>query len=193
MKHLLLNLILVISTLNVNASIIDPKLTPSDAQSFNLYFGDWNADQVKVQIFTETSVEIMSEMIDLNDIKARKYNLKNLPLGSYTVVVSSDLRSIEHPLTLNRNSVAIDYSKIEKSFKPVFNISDNYVDINFLNLESNTIVKIRDNNGNELITKSYNPRKAITQRFDITELPAGKYFISVNTADNYYSKPFVVK
>ncbi len=193
MKHLLLNLILVVTTFSAHATIIDPKLTPSDAQSFNLYFEDWNAEEVKVQILNDASIEIMSETIDLNNTNARKYNLKNLPLGSYTVIVSNKLKSIEHPLTLNRNSVEFDYHNIVKNYKPVFNTTDEYIDINFLNLDSETKLTIRDINGNVLVSKNYEQSKAITQRFDMSALPKGTYYIAVNTVESYYSKPFTVR
>ena len=90
MKTQILILIVSALTLSVFASG-NPTMMAEKSKSLVVETSLWKSDKVNIQIKEASGVTILDETVK-NTKNLRKYNLKNLPEGNYTLEISNDLK-----------------------------------------------------------------------------------------------------
>lgn len=189
MKHIILNIALILFVaLNTATASNDPKFVTNETKTFSLLLNEWKGSDVEVKIVDNEGTTVMTEILTLSEMSVRKYNLKNLEKGSYTVKVSNDYKKMIQPIVLDENKVMINKYDAIISYKPVINITDRTVDLNFLALGKNATVTFTDASNQVLKSMNYKNETKILQRFNIEKLTSGVYYINVSTKDDSFSR-----
>jgi len=83
-----------------------------------------------------------------DNINHRKYDLRNLPRGSYSVTVHYDNVIKIQKIKKQFSGIEIDIDNVQTIFKPTFVENSDYLDLNILSLCKQRIsLKIGDNEG----------------------------------------------
>ena len=189
MKSIILNLALIlIVAVNTAQASNDPRFVTNETKTFRLLLNEWKGSDVEVKIVDNHGIIVMSEVLTMSENPVRKYNLKNLEEGSYTVRVSNAYKKMVQPVELDENKVVINKNEAIITYKPVINISDRTVDLNFLTLGENANVTFTDASNQVLKSMDYKNETKIIQRFNIEKLESGVYYINVSTRDGSFSK-----
>lgn len=189
MKNSILTLTLaLIASIGTLCAATFPKFIAEDSRSFNLDLSDWKTQEVEVRIADETGVIVMTEMISVDKIGIRKYNLKNLATGKYIVTVSDQYRKVMQPIMLDTKNVLIDTANARITYKPIITVSNSKVDVNYLVLGKDVSIEFLNNDYDVLDVKSYQNVKILNKRFDLSGLADGTYYININTDNGSYSQ-----
>lgn len=146
----------------------------------------WKSDIVNIEITNADGKLIYDNELSMS--KAKKFNFQELANGEYTVAISDDYKITIQNFVLNDRKIEL-LEDVEVRYKPIITLQDEYVDVNFMNTAGNTRIEMRDSNNNVFNIKT-NDKTVINKRFDISELPSGKYRIYVNTDTDSYWKSF---
>ena len=187
MKKRILNLI--VALVFVSASIFannNPSITTVDANSFIVDTKEWKSEFISIEIRNDERAVIFTEKY--STIKGKKFSFENLPNGQYSIILSDEYKSTEQFFTLNSNKVVVQ-PNIVTVFKPVININEDFIDLNYLAPGKNTSVSISDEN-NTFFNIKIEDKKNINKRFDTSNLPRGEYTVSVYSKNSSYSKTF---
>lgn len=157
-----------------------------DAQSLIVDTKNWNSESVSVEIRDAEGVLLFKD--DFKNQQRKRLNLKRLPQGVYSIVLSNDMKSTTQFFTV-RAKKAIELSEIHTDYKPFISISDEYIDLNYMALDKNTSVSINGLN-DQIFTMTIENEKSVNKRFDIQRLPAGTYTFNVSSDNESYSKIF---
>ena len=74
-------------------------------------------------------------------------------------------------------------------FKPVIEVTENYIDLIDLSNSNFISVSVYCNN-NKIFNVAYDNQSALNKRFDTSELPKGSYTFNVSSGSTTYSKRF---
>ena len=74
-------------------------------------------------------------------------------------------------------------------FKPVIEVTENYIDLIDLSNSNFISVSVYCNN-NKIFNVAYDNQRALNKRFDTSELPKGSYTFNVSSGSTTYSKRF---
>ena len=186
MKKRVLNLFvaLVLSSASIFAS--NTPATIVDAKSLIADTKEWKSEFISIEIRNDERAVIFEETYSTQ--KGKKLSFENLPNGQYSIVLSYDYKSTEQFFTLNSNKVTVQPNTVTV-FKPIININEDYIDLNYLAPGKNTLVSISDDN-NTFFNINIEDKKNINKRFDTSELPRGRYTINVYSKNSSYSKTF---
>ena len=187
MKKRILNVFIAV-TFSLVASFAGntPSVSSIEGQSLIIDTKDWKSNSVSVEIRDNKGDLIFEDSFTAQTRK--KLNLKRLPKGEYTLVMSSEMKETRQVFTLGENETIV-LSEMTTTYKPVININDQYVDLNYMAPDNTTSISIYGYN-DEIFTMSIEDQKSISKRFDIQRLPAGTYTFNVSSNHESYSKVF---
>jgi hypothetical protein len=181
-SSLILGMLMVVTT---SFSAGNP--TNERSKSLTVETSAWKADMVHIAIRETGGSVIMEETVSTrNDF--RKYNLKNLPAGLYTLEISDDLKISAQSFKITNNSVEME-PETSVTYKPVITWSENNLDINFLACGKRTFVQVSDNAGKVVYAETVKV-PAIHRRYNTSDLAAGSYTVTVYNSDISVSKEF---
>lgn len=188
MKNQIINTLIavVFSVVSVFATSTIPSITSNGTKSFVIDSKVWKSNSVEVLIQDKYGITLYSKTQTLETSKT--YNLENLKAGDYTITISNDIKSVENNITITKDGLIIDFNA-NTTFKPVFNILENNVDINFLSTGSDTDIYIRKDE-QTLHHSSIKDALTINKRFDISNLPAGSYSVIVSNNNGSFVQNF---
>ncbi len=185
MKSIILSLVLAF-TLGVSKAATLPTIKEDVNKSFVLNLKDWNKSDLEVSIISEDGLTIFSET--LKEFKpSRKYNLKYLTAGNYSIKLSDDYKIITYTINVNNSDVVINEDE-KVVFRPFIKYSKDAIDINVLALGNEVNISLIDANGNEIFNEKRENEKTIAKRLNISELRSGEYSVSVKVNDFWYSQ-----
>lgn len=129
---------------------------------------------VNVSILDLNGNTIFSESLN-NKAKSRRYNLRKLPTGTYTVIVE-DLNKVSYQkVYVSKKSLLAD-DNIEEITMPALLNNGNKWSLSGMSTKYNGRIIIFDEDGNEIFTE--NISKAMTSRsFNVEKLKAGQYSV----------------
>lgn len=175
MKTQILILIVSVFSLSVFASgnsTIDAEKSKSLVVETSL----WKSDKVNIQIKEASGVVILDETVK-NTKNLRKYNLKNLPEGVYTLELSNDLKITTQEFTINAKSVVLS-TEIKTVYKPVVIWNEAGFDVNLMTLGNTAFINIQDKDNNIVFAEKL-VTPAVHKRYDISALASGEYTVTV--------------
>lgn len=172
--------ILVFSIFSLSLSALgNPSVFAEKNKSLIVQTNTWKSTKVNVQIKEASGVTILEETIKSAKV-GRKYNLKNLPDGVYTLEMSDDLKITSQDFYINNNEVVLS-SDINTIYKPFILVGKNNVDVNLMTLGQSALLNITDKENNIVFAQKLDTT-AVHKRFDVSSLEGGTY--SVNIAMN---------
>lgn len=188
MKNQIINTLLAVifTSFAAFASSSEPSISTDGTKSFIIDNKIWKSETVNVNIEDENGIVIFSEEQDLSTSK--RFNLTKLESGNYTVTISNDLKIVKNNITITEKKMMIGLDA-HTSYKPVFQISNDAIDINFLAENAKTKIYIQDTE-NTLYSSSTSDEMSINKRYNISALPSGIYSIVVSTTNGIFTKEF---
>jgi len=186
MKNLIFNTLIAVlfSTISLTAST--PAIIIDGSKSFVVDANNWKSSTVDVRIKNENGITFFTDQQVLTTSK--RYSLENLDAGNYTVTISNDIKIVENKITISNDGLILDF-QANTIFKPVFNINDDIIDINYLTEGLDTKIYFQDNENTIFRTKLVNAT-SVNKRFNISNLPSGDYSITVSNKNGSFFKTF---
>ncbi len=150
---------------------------------FELEFGT-EASIVKL---TDGHSNIIYQERISNESYAKRFNLKDLELGTYYFSVENSLKNVVYTLNVERTGVKI-VKKEDNTTKPVFRKVGDKVYVNLLNQDLNKVdIKVVNGNNMAIYNESFNDSLTVGKVFSFEKANADNYIIVVNDGnDSYY-------
>lgn len=161
-----------ISALNNKSLIVDTK--------------EWKAEFVNIEIRNEEGVIIYNDKLSTQH--GKKFSFENLPTGTYAIVLSDNLKSTRQMFEINYGTLEVS-PEVVTTYKPVVNITNDFIDLNYLASDKKTYVTIYDEN-NSIFNVTFVDNNNINKRFDTSNLPQGTYTFNVSSVNTSYSTTF---
>ncbi len=195
MKKLILSALVV---LTVAATALAGNVAPSfkvteisDAKKVNLEVVS-GGSTVNMQIVDDENVVLFDETVENSFLKT--LNLENLPIGAYTLIVTTPTRIYQQPLQVKEKTVEVNTSHRKEYFLPVVRMQKNHVDVSVLNQTlGNVEVAILDENGDELFTETFRNQLKVERRYDVSNLEKGTYIVRMKTPAKTIYEELIVK
>ncbi|SKB53638.1 hypothetical protein [Maribacter arcticus] len=165
----------------------EPKISlahGNDAKSFIVKL-DSQAQDSKIKLIDDNEQTIYSEnILDANYTK--KFNFKNLAIGTYYFSVENALSSVVYTLTINDKNVSIANTN-ESTNKPIFRKTDNKVFVNLFNADQQKVdITIIDSEEMVVFKESAKDELIIGKIFNFKKALKGTYTIRVNDGEDTY-------
>jgi hypothetical protein len=144
---------------------------------------------------TDLSAMVLMEVeTGANTKFAKLLNLTSLPDGTYHIVVEGSQRKMVQPIVLSKTGVSIDDYRKRIYYKPYVNITDTFIDVSLYNGRIATVSIAILNKYDEVVyEETLENIITVQRRYDMEDLPFGKYTIKVATQDDTYSQTFVAR
>lgn len=147
--------------------------------------------QVQVSIKDAQGSTVFEETVLPPQINHRKYNLKLLPTGTYTLHIEYDNVIKIKKVIKKFNNVDLASGNFQTIYKPTFNVHSNYVDLTMKRSDNQKIsIEIRDTNGNTIFTEKEQPQGSILKRFNLSQLEEGAYNFYIEVNGIIFNKEF---
>lgn len=170
-------LILIVSVLSLSAFASgNPTVLTEKSKSLVVETSLWKSDKVNIQIKEASGVVILDETVK-NTKNLRKYNLKNLPEGQYSLEVSNEMKITLQEFSIISNKVILS-SEIKTIYKPVIIWNNNGFDVNLMTLGNTAFINIQDKDNNIVFAEKL-VTPAVHKRYDISSLASGEYTVTV--------------
>jgi glucuronoarabinoxylan endo-1,4-beta-xylanase len=187
--RLALSLVLFVSTFSINANNPTPSVIMTDAPSeikvmavnktLFVKVAIPQIEDVTISIETAEGAIIYNETVNVVDAFTKRYNLRELAIGNYKLVIKRKRSKTVQPLTIGVNSISVEEAKREVLPLPTVVQVGSFVNVNIpTKLANDVTVRIYDNLGVTLMEKTYS--KVGLRRYDLSKLPSGVYFVEVD-------------
>jgi hypothetical protein len=193
MKSIIRNLsvaaaiLLAVSTTYANTN---PTISLDQGKTLVVNLNDWANSDVEITIEDLYGQVLHTDKFKNGSTPGRKYNLKNLPFGSYNLIIESNTKKAIQSIRVDSNSISMEILNSLLVYKPGVVIKEEAIELNQLTLGSELSVSISGAKGT-FFTKSYANQSTVNKKFDITGLPKGDYVFTVENNNEYYTFPFV--
>ena len=125
---------------------------------------------------------------------AKVFNLSELPSGDYFLTVRTSLRETVQPIALTKTEVLVYPERKREFYSPVIRVEKQHVDVSLFNGRiGNVTVNILDNNNERVFQEKLENVLVVEKRYNLNQLPWGRYTIEVVTGSNTYYKAFSVR
>lgn len=125
---------------------------------------------------------------------AKVFNLGELPSGDYFLTVRTSLRETVQPIALTKTEVLVYPERKREFYSPVIRVEKQHVDVSLFNGRiGNVTVNILDNNNAQVFQEKLENVLVVEKRYNLNQLPWGRYTIEVVTESNTYYKAFSVR
>ncbi len=156
----------------------------NDAKSFVVKLESQYQDS-KIKLINDNVQTIYSENIQSTDY-VKKFNMKNLEMGTYYFLVKNALSSIVYTLTVNDKNLSIS-NKSKSTNKPVFKKTGNKVSVKFFNADQQKVdITIVDSKLRVIFKESAKGELIIGKIFNFKKVLKGTYTIRVNDGEDTY-------
>lgn len=170
----------------------EPTLTVTPNAEKSLTFAmDATSEQTMISIVDLEGAVIYSNKVIAEAAYSKKFNLSNLPDGSYVLKVEGTLKVTTFEFDIYNSKVLIEERK--ENVKPVFRNIGEKVYLNFLNLEKEEVkVIVYDSNGRAVFKETIADTMLIEKAFNFEKAFADTYTVVVkNGKDTFYENVFI--
>ncbi len=169
----------------------DIKFYNAGERTFAIYVDSRNVNSVHVVIRDENRSTVYEEKNSAGEVFNKKYNLKNLPKGKYTVTVDNGLSISSQPIFLLDKTLIIEQRDETTFFKPSIRRNHDKIDVDLLSLDGHEInLQIVDYEGRINYQDELLIDGRFQRRFDISKLEKGNYSIYITVFDGSVSHSF---
>ncbi len=140
-----------------------------------------HAINVDLTIIDPNGGIIHKDRINTKSEKMKKYDLNRLEPGTYTMIVDDLMKVEKVKFVLTDQNVNFATDKAEVTYKPIVWLNnDKTVDFNLLTLGKSAEVSIKSEE-KVLYYESFTKLSNISKKYNLKELPSGKYTMVVRT------------
>lgn len=199
MKDLMKKLTVLVALLGLNLMAFANNTNPdvriekvADAKKFSLELSNIEPGAATVTLYDAGGVALLTEKAG-EKYYGKVFNLANLPIGAYELVITTASRDIVQPIELTYDGVEMDADKRAVYFAPVILTNKtNNLDISYFRGKfADVSVSIYSNN--ELVfEEDFDNVIKVERRYDLSSLPKGKYNVLVSTDYKTYYKELVI-
>jgi len=163
------------------------RLVESGEQGLHLYM-DSLTDLARLSIFDGNGVVLFRDNVKKRFDFRQKYDMSELPDGSYTFEIESGNRIKKYSFVITQGDIEID-DECEAVYKPTIVQNGKQLDVSYLNLESGEVsIFMYDPNGKQILNKDLSGVQSVGKRFDLSKLDAGIYKVVVRTPERTFSR-----
>lgn len=161
-----------------------------NSQTVMVTLSNTSKGEVTVALEDVYGARFASDKVKSSERFAKKYNLSQLEVGNYRLVVIKNFIKTIQPFVLTSRNIVLNELERKEKFLPSIKVKDNMLDVNvLLGNYSNIIVKVYSNDG--LVTFEDKNYVVLTlhKRFDLSRLANGTYIVEVLAGDEtqYYT------
>lgn len=187
MKRTIINMIIAVLFSSVSSFANNTNsITTDGTKTFIVDTKLWKSDYLTIEIRDNAGVLVFDDKYSTK--KGKKFNLKNLPSGEYSILIANDLKSTKQEFVITSEEIQLLPNAVT-IYKPVINVEYDHIDLNYLS-NSNSVTISVSNTNHDIFNIGYNDQVSISKRFDIRALPKGNYTFNVTSGNNTYSKRF---
>jgi len=175
----------VLSTVVSTASETKSSLKASFSAKSMIFQLDGLSKKANVVFMDIDEVVLYSENVVNKKKYAKKFDLRNLKLGIYSLSMDDDLKTIKYILSVEDKNVKI-LSK-EETYKPTFNRKEGVVYLNFLNSDSKQVsIIVMDNDSRVIFEETITDSTIVEKAFNFENAYEGNYIVVMKKGDNTY-------
>jgi len=163
-----------------------PSISTDGSKTFVLDTKLWKSEFISVEIRDTEGTLIFEDKYKTD--KNKRFNFENLPAGSYSIQLENEMKTTKQTFEITSNEIELN-SDEETTFKPVINIEENQIDLNYLSNSNATTVKVYSDN-EDIFNVKFDEGYSIHKRFNTNELPKGSYIFSVTSGHEVYTRRF---
>jgi hypothetical protein len=146
--------------------------------------------ETSVSVLNQDGEMIYTDMVAKDDKAGKMYDFSDVENGIYTFKTITQHKVVETTFEVNMNNLTILMEEI--SYRPVFWIEENMLSISFMNLDQDQVslslvddLPLKDESA--VIYEEYTESDMSYERiFDIQNLSAGEYTITLKSGENTY-------
>jgi len=163
----------------------------AEKNMIHLQLSNTQESQIEVSLIDAFGVLLLDEVLTENKVNHRKYDLHNLPIGCYTLVVAYDNVIKIQTIKKDLETIEIESDKIQTISQPTYRQHAKYVDLNMPCLAKQRFyLKIKDNDGNVIYNNMNERNETLEKRFNLEQLDAGNYTFAVGMIGTGINKVF---
>lgn len=165
-----------------------PGITLVTGKVVTIDLADFRSDMIDIAIYDKAGHKLYSEEINTVDYAKRSFNLKRLPLGSYSIELSTEQSIITKEIDLKKAQIIVHNDVI--SYKPVSFLKNGTWNVNLLSLNQDTQITIYSSN-QTLYSETFTNEMTISKSYNLENLNKGRYYMTINVGENTYEESFV--
>ncbi|HSN49097.1 MAG TPA: T9SS type A sorting domain-containing protein [Flavobacterium sp.] len=178
-------------TMNMFAGTVDFTLDVKKEQGKMVTFALNQIDKMDLSIYDAEGKMIHSENVDSKKNINRTYDFNALPEGTYFLQAESNAKVSRYEISVVGETASLSGDAISEVYKPTFLNKNGLVWVNILNLDkSPVIIKIYDNEDNEVYDSATLTSQNVTKVFDINNFQNEEYTFVVTDNDKTFTKTF---
>lgn len=163
----------------------------SDKNSFSLQLLNVKNPKIQVSFKDSKGYTLYNETVLQPSLNKKKFNIKDLPSGIYTLIVAYDNIIKIQPIVKGNKAIEIKAEDAQTIYEPVFRQHSDYLDINMLCLKKMKYsLSIMDSEGHVIYSGATDPNKSLQKRFNLSSLASGRYTFSVEVNEDGIYKEF---
>ncbi|HMQ06455.1 MAG TPA: hypothetical protein PKC30_04090 [Saprospiraceae bacterium] len=189
MKNVILILFMICFSFSLTAGLY-PILQVEKEKVFTLDLNDWSNDLLNISILDQKGQVLFQEEYRADGLQIRKYNIKNFPLGMYTLVVEDLLKSISFDLFVSYHNVSV-VGKESIHFKPVLKFAKDLLDINLLALNKDIELSVYDSGGVLIYQDHVSDLPVYNKRLNLHQMKSGRFDVVIEVDGKMYTEKFV--
>jgi hypothetical protein len=167
-----------------SSALIESK--PSE-KTFTLNLANIGKDVMRIEIRDENNAVLSLEQVQNKARYSKKFNLTQLPIGTYQLTLSNSTSKIIQPITVSKTAVLMDEKLRIENYKPYLKFSNGKLDLNALNTSDLPVVfSIRDSGDQIVFEEKIKDTQAISKRYNLSDLPVGTYSTEVRIGTEVY-------
>ena len=166
----------------------DLRFETTGTKTIVVHFDNTATEKITVRLIDVKGAEVFTERIQAAAGYSKKYNLKELANGQYTILIESPSRYTTQKVTVKDHIVEVRSEEEKTFFKPFIKQDAKLVDINLMALGNDVEITVKDNNGSQVYRTAYQGESRIHKRLNLTQLPSGDYILQVKNGGRYTTR-----
>lgn len=181
----------VLSTVVSTASETKSSLKASFNAKSMIFRLDGLSKETSIVFMDTDEVVLYSENVLDKKSYAKKFDLRNLDEGVYSLSMENDLKVIKYTLGVEDKDVKILLK--EETYKPIFKRTGDVVVLNFLNLDSKLVtIKVLDSENRTIFEETVENSTVVEKAFNFENAFEDSYTVVVKKEDDIYYNKVVV-
>lgn len=179
-KSMLIAMIVMVATVGfANGNKPNVKVEKVGAKTIALYASGLGAGKTQVQLKDENGLILHQMVSDNNQKVVKKFDLKALPVGNYTLETENESSFTTVPIVISTSEVVVKQADQIIIIKPVIRQNGNLLDIIMPNEDSTQVsIIIYDSNSNRLYKEILESSTEL-RRYNFSKLDKGGYTIKM--------------
>jgi hypothetical protein len=148
---------------------------------------------IKATLKNNEGVTIHYDNLSQPGIIQQRYNLQDLPFGTYTLVVASESVLKIQSIFKNEQGIEVNTEALQTVIQPTYRQHSDFLDLNMLcNWNQEVSLTIRDSEGHLIYNETIvQPEESLQRRFDLSMLKEDSYSITVGLSSAMVNQEFM--